>query len=226
MKDYRTNKKEKNDYILGVKKLKSREGKNTLAVNFADGRRFSGYEYNDENLSKVMARQEEQANEGIKNIGVFKRRQFWSEFATTLSTCATTGTYGLIAEKALENSTNEAETLAACICGGCLVLANIIIGGYFINKNHSIVGELEKINFRNEHRDTLEQYRNYPNATVGLSKSQVEYLEEVTPDCDPFNIMAVEMFSKKDLETIVENVKTEEKLDFKYAPKAQTYQKK
>lgn len=229
MRDYRTNKKENNDYILNVNQKRSVEGKDILSVDFADGRTFTNIEDTPENLAKVMAQQEKQATEGITNMGVFKRRESWAKFATAVSAGATAGAYGLVAEKLLENSTNDMETLAACICGGCLVLMNVIVGGYFIQKNHGIVGELERVNFRNTNRETLKKYKDYPNATTGLAKRKVEYLEDTDAASDPFNIIDIERFSTDDLKKIVENIKTEESFGFNYPTtdsSEKTYQKK
>lgn len=231
MRDYRTNKKENNDYILNVRSVENSkdEGNKTLEIEFADGRRFTNIESTPDNLFTIMSQQEKQATEGIGNIEVFKRREAWAKFATAVSAGATSGVYGLVAEKLLENSTNDFETLAACICGGCLVLMNVIVGGYFIQKNHGIVGELEKVNFRNTNRETLKKYKDYPNATTGLAKRKVEYLEKADPAGDPFNIIDIERFSTDDLKKIVENVKTEESFGFDYPTtdsSAKTYQKK
>lgn len=229
MKYYGTSKEGKKDYILSVVEIEDRQGERTYEVTFADGRKFENLQASDENIKKIMKKQEEQATEGIENLSTFKKRKTLAGVLGGLSTFFTTASFVCAADAICDKLAEVDEPLINIVGVGTIFLANLVVGGYFFSKNHQIVGELERVNFRNKNREKLDKFRDYPNATAGLSKKKAEILASTEANDDPFNIIDIEDFSTEDLERIVENIGTEQSFAFDY-PKtdaeSKTYQKK
>lgn len=229
MKYYGTNKEGKKDYILKVEGFENNSGEQTYEVTFADGRKFENIEATEANIAKIMKTQEAQATEGIDNMGVFKKRRTLSGLVSGLSTIFTTAGFLSVSDAICDRLAEVDEPLINIVGVGSIVVANLIVGGYFFNKNNKIVGELERVNFRNTNRATLDKFREYPNSTVGLSKKKAEMLNATNEDEDPFNIIDLESFTTEDLEQIVSNIGTEQKFAFEYPTEQatpKTYQKK
>ena len=176
MRYYGTSKEGKKDYILGVEGNEDSTGARSLEVTFADKRKFENLEYTDENLNKIKKKQEEQATEGIENVGLFRKKRTLAGVASGLSTIISTGAFVYATEAVCSKLPEIDEPLINIVGIGTIVLANLIVGGYHFNKNHKIVGELERVSFRNDHRKQLDKFRKYPNVTAGLSKKKAELL--------------------------------------------------
>lgn len=205
MQDYTLNEKEKENYIQEVIKKPNK----TLEITFASGRVFKNIEYNEENLSKIVTVQEEQVQKAIANKKVFKDKQGYAKMATlltlSLSTAASTlGSMTLIA--------NSVDPVFVGVGVGVLMIFSNIPSTYKLVKNSEKLKELEKLAYRNEHKDQLDRIKEYENALAGLPRKKRQKFRQK----DPFSILHVEQFSQKDLETIVENIEKEDSFQFAY----------
>ena len=104
---------------------------------------------------------------------------------------------------------------------GAAVVAAISLVGTFIScykakKYNDTQKEFEKIDYRNENKERLESYRDYPNALAGLPKAKQKYFQTENA---PFCITNIDNFSEDDLKTINNNIAREEKLRFTYVKK-------
>lgn len=222
MKDYRLDRKANPDYILDVKtrviKPETEEGKETevLSVVFADGRVFKNVRYDQENMDTIIQQQNEQAQEGVENIGAFVSRKKMAGIMTGASIVGGP-VIGAVAATLLPNP------VTAAIGAGILTVSALVPSVCSLVRNSSKVRELEKIKYRDEHLEELRTYSTYPNALVGLSSSKRRWFEEMAEEkADPFCITEIDAYSKGDLEQIVDNMNTEKKYGFTYVKKPST----
>lgn len=223
MKDFRLDRKAEQKYILGVtestKKVASKQGPieiDTLSVKFASGKVFKNISYTEENLQKIINKQERQAKKGVEDIGVFKKRKTKAGLMTGASIIGGP-VIGALA------TTTDLNPLTIAIGAGVITLGTFVPALYSLIKNSGKVAELEKIDYRDKNISELETYPQYENALVGLSTRKREWFEEMAEEGDdPFCITEIDSYSKKDLETIMENMGTENAYQFTYASNAQT----
>lgn len=230
MKDFRLDRKADPKYILDVKtskdKIQTEEGaksQETLSVRFADGRVFKNIHYSEENISKIIDQQEKQAKAGVENISVFEKRKTNAGIMTGASIIGGP-VIGAVATAVAGASANP---LAFAIGTGVVTLAAAIPSLYSLFKNGAKVKELNKIKYRDEHKEELRAYPLYQNALVGLSTKTRNWFELMDQEGhDPFCITEIDSYTQSDLEQIMENMDTEKQYQFTYAPKRTAASKK
>lgn len=230
MRDYRIKKEQDPHYILqAVPIVTEEEGKrsyDTFDVYFADGIVFHNQEYTEQNMKKVERKQEEQVDEGIKNLPIFKRRLTISGVINGAS--AVLGT--IVATNvvpALEQATQTESKPGRILCtAGVLTLLGLIPSAISLVKTKPIVSELTKLQYRNEHRDKLDHFDEYENALVGLSDDVADGYRYAKEDGeDPFSVVNIDSFTQEDMESIVSNIEREEKFGFTYVKKPTSTEK-
>ena len=230
MKYYRLDRKADPKYILDVitskDTIRTEDGKKvqeTLSVKFADGRVFKNVNYDEENIAKIIAQQEKQAKDGISYINDFEKRKTKAGVMTGASIVGGP----VIGVAAATMAGSSANPVAFAIGTGIITLAAAIPSLYSLFKNGAKVKELNKIKYRDEHREKLRAYPLYENALVGLSARKRNWFEAMSKEGnDPFCITEIDSYSQNDLELIMENMDTEKQYQFVYAPKRQASAKK
>lgn len=224
MEDFRIKPRKDPRYILDVKPIevatKDEEGNDEIIkgikVYFGDGIVFN-LENNEENLRKIEERQEKQVEEGISNLPKFK-------FRKTLGGCMTAAgiILGPIAGNALASATIppaavEADTTKFFLTIGLVTLGCLIPGTYTIIRNNPKIKQLTKLKFRNDHKDSLNSFTDYPNALAGLDPDKaMTFTETQQQGKNPFSILNVDSYTQEDLERIVENIEREKEFQFVY----------
>ena len=234
MKDYRLNKKEQPAYIIKAVPVTLTVGENgktddvqTLEVHFADGKVFKNVKHDKENLDKIIKCQEEQAAKGVENLPVFKRRLTMSG---VMAAAAIVGG-PIIASNvvpAVEQAMQvESDPARITLATGVLVLCGAIPSAISALKNLPIIRELNKVKYRNEHREQLDHFDDYENSLVGLKETQqTDYLKAKSTQEDPFCITKIDQFTIGEMETIVGNIEREKAFQFTYVNRpAQTAKK-
>lgn len=220
MKDYRKDKK--GDYITTIKQKTLDDETEVLDVIFADGRVFKNVLCNKKNMQKIVEQQERQAEEGIAILPELKKRLTCRGIITG---CA--GVISGIAGYEVVNSLQTDEPLILPLSIGLLTVTTFMVGLVPLIKKHLAIKELEKIKFREDNRHDLRAYIYYPNSLVGVNDKAADILIDAQKQkLDPFYTINIDCFSKKDMEKIVENVKTERKYQFTYSPKVYSKTKK
>lgn len=205
MQDYTLDEKEKENYILKVRKNSNK----TLDIVFANGRVFKNIEYNEENIEKIIKTQENQVDKAIAREKVFKDKYGYAQAATILSLSLSTAV-STIGGMVLVNNSIDPIIIGTGI-GALMIFGNIPAACKLI-KSRKRVAELEKLSYRNEHKEQLDQMKKYENALSGLPKKKQHLFRQK----DAFSILNVDDFSKGDMETIVENIEKEESFQFVY----------
>ena len=122
------------------------------------------------------------------------------------------GIYG-VAAMAFGNQDNLGTILLSASLGSAAVaiISKTIISSkekrYYKNKQ-DLREEKEKLEFLNENVRVLRKYPKYSNSLSGLTKEQVEYIENSEL---PFTVLDIDKFSIEDLERIQDNISIESK---------------
>ena len=201
----RSNKKA---YITDIRKCK-RNGQETYEVKFADGNVYKNIEANEENLQKVIDKLNQQAKDNIENL---------SKIYTKKITWLTGAGFSLAAGAVMLGTPmiSDLNSLSGAVVVSAISLAGTFLSCYKAKKYSDAQKESEKIDYRNENRGRLENFKDYPNSLVGLSKKKRQYFKT---EEKPFCITKIDEFTKKDLETINDNIKRESELGFTYVKK-------
>jgi len=207
MKDYTLDQISKKKYIVDTFVAENK----TLTVIFADGTRFENVASTEENLDCIARVQEAQAKAAVNKLPVFRRKASKAD----LEMCAATSAAFLVGG-ALSCITNACQnpTESAILVGTVTLLGFIPSLIYTIHENEKLK-ELEKIKYRDDHREELDSYKEFPNSLAGV-KNRRHFAYCRSHEEDPFSILAIDCFSKKDLETIVDNVERENEFGFTY----------
>lgn len=212
MKNYSIGKNQEKDYLLNFTLVQNGE-ESTYDVTFADGRVFGQVTANEENLAKFERIQEAQAEKGVANKHIFQSRRTKAGLATfgsaALSSAAGIGIANLISTLGVAEPNGL--TLAIGV-GVVTVLGSIPAFSKFL-KNNAKVKELDKIEYRNEHKEQLAQIDQYANSLSGVSVSATALIEE---EENPFSILNIDRFSLEDLEKIIDNMEREKRTGFQY----------
>ena len=206
MKDYSLDRDSKKNYIVNMYVADDK----TLTVVFADGTCFEHIANTQENVDKIAAIQEAQAKKAVANYKTFKRKD-----RIAAGTCigAVAATYGVgiaLQSVGLFNGPVESVITGAAVVGAITVPAMI-----HYCKSFSRLAELDKIKYRDEHRDTLEEFRKYPNSLMGV-RNKRHFAFSRNQNLDAFSVLDIDNFTKDDLETIVTNVEREKQYTFGY----------
>lgn len=220
MKDYRINKDEQKDYIIGVRTVssKGKETPKTLEVEFADGRVFKNIVCDDNNMAKIVEQLEKQAQAGVGNIEVFEKKKTVAGRVLALSLPLGFAGGGLISATVEQAAPELQDDPSLFLIGmGAITLMAAIPSAYSLIKNSPKVKELRTIKYRNEHRTELDSFNNYENALAGLPEDTANmFLASVVKGEDPFSVVYIDSYDQQDLETIVENIEREKEYQFTY----------
>lgn len=212
MKDYRVDKDREQQYITSVRLVK-KGGKEVYEVEFADGQIFQNIEKNDDNIKKIISAQEKQAAAGVSNKGFFLNKRIQSGIAT-IGGGLGAGVVTSIISTGLTNLTaTQPNPLVAPIAIGILAIAGTIPGAIHLVRNHAKVKELEKIEYRNDNKEDLDNIPLYPNALAGIDS---EKRKMIKGSQNPFCITNIDRYTIDDLEEIVSNISREKAYKFKY----------
>ncbi len=204
MKDYSLNKKEQKAYITDIKLVEDREGNESYEVTFADGRVFRNIEVDEENLAKIESKMQLQAKSGLNNMVHFIKERNVALVNTVVSGALSVAGVTITAA----NFQAGAPSLVVPITMGTVGVLALIPSAAKLVKNNKKLQELSKIKYLNHHKKTLESYKEYPNALVGLDKRTENYFREIE---EPFLMIDLDDYSEKDLETIVDNISLRER---------------
>ncbi|MBR3210928.1 MAG: hypothetical protein IKF71_03200 [Bacilli bacterium] len=210
MKNYSLNDENAEQFITNV--CASSDG--TLIVEFADGKVFQHIEACDENLEKIIAAQEEQAKKGIESYRKFKNRERSSAFKTAVSGLgiAAAGVGATFIPTIHEMvQTNHPALVYTGI--GVVAILGTIPAYSKLRKNRQDVEELDKLRYREEHLEDLQNIFSYPNALVGVNPRLAKW---ILKQDDPFCILFTDKYSLRDLQQIVSNIEVEKTFDFTY----------
>lgn len=214
MKDYRIDKK--GDYITTISSNTLSDGTETFDVKFADGRIFKNVLCNKNNLQKIVEQQDKQAEEGIELLPVLKKK-----LTSQGIIAGCTGILSGISGCEIVHSIQTDESIVIPLTVGILTITALMLEIIPTIKNKLAIKELEKIQYKEENRHDLRAYIYYPNSLVGVNeKTKAILIDAKNHKLDPFYTINIDCFSKKDMEKIVENIKTERNYQFTYKPKS------
>lgn len=219
MEKFIVNKEDAKKYIADMYYV----GDGSIEVCFADGRVFRGISACEDNICKLCDMQEAQAKVGLESKNIFRNRALGSAGLTFISGVGTMAasyfaTTGIPALHAYASANPTA--VAAGV--GVITVLSLIPGFAKLCKNKRLVDNLDLIQYRDENRDILDSYKSHPNSLCGLDDDLARWLACPSSDDgdsfsdDPFSIVNLYRFTKADLETIVNNIQTEQDLGFAY----------
>ena len=206
MKDYSLDRDSRKNYIVDMFIAENK----TITVVFADKTRFENIANTPENIAKIEAIQEGQAKKAVANFKMFKRKEILAEVGLVASMGAA---YGLSCAAQMSGWFND--PVKAIVGATVISGATIIPAAVHLYKTSDKMCELKKIKYREEHRVTLNEFRDHPNALVGL-RNKRHFAFCRSHGEDPYSILAVDNYTQRDLETIVKNVEREKDYSFVY----------
>jgi len=210
MKNYILDGKGEDRYIQKV--IKNTDG--TLTVVFADGRVFKNISLCEDNISKIIAVQEEQAKKGIENYRVFAKKESAAKagvVASGIGAFAISAGATFIPAVQTAISSQDSFVIAAGI--GIITVLGMIPAYAKFRKEKSKVDELNKIRYRNQHLQELESFRDYPNAMSGVRPTVAKWMRR---EKNPFCILNIGEYELDDLVQMMTNIDVEKAYDFTY----------
>ena len=212
MKDYSLDKEQAKHYIKEFRTVNTENG-DEYEIIFADGTVFKNVKADEANLQKIERIQEEQAKNGVANKETFISRRTKTGVLTGLSAVvAGAAGYGLTTLASTMGFVDPtAITLA--IGTGIITILGTIPAFSKLMQNHGKVKELEKIEYRDTHKEQLGNIGGYANSLVGVSSKVARLIEE---EENPFSILNIDSFTQDDLETIIDNMEREQKTGLQY----------
>lgn len=212
MKDYSLDKEQAKHYIKDFRTVKT-EGGDEYEIIFADGTVFKNVRADEANLQKIERIQEEQAKNGVANKETFISRRTKTGVLTGLSAVvAGAAGYGLTT-LATTMGFVDPTAITFAIGTGIITILGTIPAFSKLMQNHGKVKELEKIEYRDTHKEQLSNIGGYANSLVGVSAKVTSLIEE---EENPFSILNIDSFSQEDLETIIDNMEREQKTGLQY----------
>ena len=211
MKEYIIDEDEKKKYITYFGRDKS----GNISIQFADGRVFENVEYNEENIEKLERVQEEQAARGLSHYKIFKNRLNVSKVKTALSFAGSLGlSIGATMIPAVSQAVDNTHPVVVCLGIGALTVLGTIPAYAKLYRDSKVVEELDKLKYRNSHRDELDSIDEYQNAFAGMNSGKSRWIKRTD---NPFSVVNVDRYEIEDLQTIVENINNEKSLGLTYA---------
>ncbi len=210
MKNYIIDGKGEEKYIRNV--IKNPNG--TMTIVFADGRVFKNISYSEDNLEKIIATEEAQADMGINNYRTFEGKKIFSKALTFISGIGVMGaaigaTYIPQINEAL---IGQSPIVVAAGVGVITILGTLpAYTKYCIDK--SILKELDKLRYRKMHLSELKNFRDYPNALSGVNPRTARFMISAE---DPFSILNIDEYNIEDLEKMITNINVEKEYNFTY----------
>lgn len=212
MKDYSLDKEQSKHYIKDFRTVKTETG-DAYEIIFADGTVFKNVQANEANLQKIEKIQEEQAKKGVENKETFISRRTKTGVLTGLSAVAAgVAGYGLTTLASTMGLVDPTALTFAIGTGVITILGSIPAFSKLV-QNHGKVKELEKIEYRDTHKEQLGNIEAFANSLVGVPSKVARLIEE---EQNPFSILNIDSFSQEDLETIIDNMEREQKTGLQY----------
>lgn len=212
MKDYSLDKEQSKHYIKDFRTVKTETG-DAYEIIFADGTVFKNVQANEANLQKIETIQEEQAKKGVENKETFISRRTKTGVLTGLSAVAAgVAGYGLTTLASTMGLVDPTALTFAIGTGVITILGSIPAFSKLV-QNHGKVKELEKIEYRDTHKEQLGNIEAFANSLVGVPSKVARLIEE---EQNPFSILNIDSFSQEDLETIIDNMEREQKTGLQY----------
>ena len=209
MQNYLLDKKGEDEYITSVVE----EDNKTLTITFADGRVFRNIKASEENIAKIIEAQENQAIIGLNNYETFAKRKKYKE-SFMLATFSVTGCVAVAATYIPSVASFLDQNPGIYIAGfGVISVLGMIPSGIKLCQENRKLKELDLIRYIDEYKETLEKYRDYPNALAGLKPEIAEWFIK---EDDPFSILNLDLLSLDDLRMIMKNIKVEQDFEFTY----------
>ncbi len=179
----------------------------TLKVSFADGTSFDHVVKTPETIEKINCRLEEQLSDGLNNLPKFKAKLIRRRIAGLA--------YGLSGVAAIATSICLADNPAVPLC----ISASLLVGGSCLGYNAKLVSdtvkELEKLDYRNQHRNLLRKTSQYRMELLDLPINEYDRIQAAESEgIDPFGNICADEFSKKDLEMTVNILEKAEMFNF------------
>ncbi|MBQ8193453.1 MAG: hypothetical protein IJZ46_05230 [Bacilli bacterium] len=214
MKDYSIGESKKK-YILRIEEDATT---GTFTVVFADGTRLTDVEANEANLRKVIATQDKQAKTALANKAVFVGRRTKAGFLTGFSAAASLAAATAISSiPAVEQMVAGQNPVVVAAGIGMITILGSIPAVAKLFRESEKVAELDKLQYVSENEEKLRNFRNYHNALSGLRRGVAEHFRSSE---DPYCILDIDEYEKKDLEIIMENIEKEESFGFTYKKSA------
>ena len=212
MKDYSLDKEQAKHYIKDFRTVKTENG-DEYEIIFADGTVFKNVKAEEANLQKIERIQEEQARAGVTNKEVFISRRTKTGILTGISAVvAGAAGYGLTT-LASTMGLVDPTAITLAIGTGVITILGSIPAFSKLMQNCGKVKELEKIEYRDTHKEQLSHIDGYANSLVGVSSKVARLIEE---EQNPFSILNIDSFSQEDLEQIIDNMEREQKTGLQY----------
>ena len=196
-------------------KVSGRDKSGNISIQFADGRVFENVEYNEENIEKLERVQEEQAARGLRHYKIFKNRLNMSKLKTAASFAGSLGlSIGATMIPAVSRAVDNTHPVVVCLGIGALTVLGTIPAYAKLYRDSKVVEELNKLKYRNAHRDDLDSIDEYQNAFAGMNSGKSRWIKRTD---NPFSVVNVDRYEIEDLQTIVENINNEKSLGLTYA---------
>ena len=210
MKDYSIGNNKKK-YIL---RIDEDQINGTFTVVFADGTRLTDVDMNEANIAKVIATQEKQAKTALNNKAVFVGRRTKAGFMSAVSAgTLLAGTTAISNIPVVEQALAGQNPIVVAAGIGMITILGSIPAFAKLFRESEKVAELEKLEYLEENSEKLRNYRNYHNALGGLNRRAAAHFSESE---DPYCILDIDEYEKKDLEIMMENIEKEESFGFTY----------
>ena len=151
-------------------------------------------------INDLMAKQYELFSGNVKNFKLCRKAWIGEMVVST--------GLGVAGDVALYTNGADIKMVTAL---GVVCLGGVVAGALGVKRNNDKIQEIEKIQYRDEHFDTLVTYPEYNNSLRGLSsKSHFENYRNKPEKA--FDFIYLDKFSKEDLEKIVRNIHQEKVL--------------
>lgn len=210
MKDYSIGNNKKK-YIL---RIDEDQINGTFTVVFADGTRLTDVDMNEANIAKVIATQEKQAKTALNNKAVFVGRRTKAGFMSAVSAGALlAGTTAISNIPVVEQALAGQNPIVVAAGIGMITILGSIPAFAKLFRESEKVAELEKLEYLEENSEKLRNYRRYHNALRGLNGRVATHFRD---NEDPYCILDIDEYEKKDLEIMMENIEKEESFGFTY----------
>lgn len=191
-------------YILSAEKQKP--ATHLLDVTFADGTVYT-VDNSEENREKINIAMENQVTTGLNSLSYFKNCSLGC-YVGSFASCAASIGYALPNVTATQSNIENAVGVAIV---GFTVGAVALIKGL---KAEGKVREIEKFRYRNAHQEELDRLRKYHNALISLKNKALK--KHIEANDNPFAAIYSDLYTEKDLKTIVREIKREKTYQFTY----------
>lgn len=187
-----------NEYVQSVEKFYL----NSYKITYADGKSYTVH-LDEQALSRLEDVMDRQANQGLQKLSKYLNKE--KDLKTIAGVC---GIVGAAASLSCESSIKMLLNypIPFTILAGTVSLVCMIPAGIKLVKNNSKIRELKKIDYCKENKEILEQYQNYSTALDGVD---LKTRDKIKVRSNPFSILNIDDFTKKDLEKIVDNIERE-----------------